>query len=236
MHLLYVDESGSTSDPKQLFFVLAGVSIHETQGYWFNKELDKIAERFNPGDPTSVELHGSPMLKGRGFWRQFSVEDRKQGIKDALSVLANSHGGNRIFACVCRKSVVFPKDPVELSFEQISSRFDYYLNRLRNRSNPSRGIIIFDKSTYETPIQNLASDFRKIGHTWDVIRNLAEVPLFIDSKASRLIQLADLVSYSFFQHYEHKNDEFLSIISKRIDADGGVVHGLCERIGIEKYH
>lgn len=235
MHLLYVDESGSTADPKQIFFVLAGISIHETQGHWFNTELDKIASRFNPGDPSSVELHGSPMLKGKNFWRQFSVSDRVQAIKDALTVIANSHRGNRVFACICRKSVVSPKDPVELSFEQIASRFDYYLNRIKNRGNPSRGLIIFDKSTYETTIQSLATDFKKIGHTWDVIRNLAEVPLFIDSRASRLTQLADLIAYSFFQNYEHKNPEFLSIFAHRIDSDGGQVHGLCERI-IDKAH
>ncbi len=170
------------------------------------------------------------MYKGRGFWRQFPVSERVKAIKDALTVLADSHGGNRVFACICRKSVVSPKDPVELSFEQIASRFDYYLNRLRNRNNPSRGIIIFDKSTYETTIQSLATDFKKIGHNWGVIRNLAEVPLFIDSRASRLTQLADLIAYSFFQNYEHTNAEFLSIFSHRIDADGGQVHVLCERI------
>jgi hypothetical protein len=221
MHLLYVDESGSTADPKQIFFVLAGVSIHETQGFWFSNELDKIAARFNPADPSSVELHGSPMLKGKNFWRNFRVADRVQAMKDALSVLANSHPGNRIFACVIRKSII----------TQISSRFDYYLNRLKNRGNPSRGIIIFDKSTYESTIQSLATDFKKIGHTWDVIRNLAEVPLFLDSRASRLTQLADLIAYAFFQHYEHRNDQFFSIIANRIDKDGGTLHGLCERIG-----
>lgn len=231
MHLLYVDESGSVADPKQIFFVLAGVSIHETQGFWLSSQLDKIAERFNPADPNSVELHGSPMLKGKNFWRNFRVADRKQAMKDALSVLANSHFGNRIFACVIRKSIISPKDPVEMAFEQIASRFDYYLNRLYNRGNRSRGIIIFDKSTYEATIQNLATDFRKIGHTWNVIKNLAEVPLFLDSRASRLTQLADLIAYAFFQYYEHRNDEFSSIIVNRIDSDGGQMHGLCERIG-----
>lgn len=231
MHLLYVDESGSTQDPHQIFFVLAGLSIHESQGFWFGNELDKIAAKFNPADPSSVELHGSPMLKGKRFWRQFPVAERKQAIKDSLLVLANSHPANRIFACIIRKSVVSPLDPVEMAFEQISSRFDYYLNRLKKKGNPSRGIIIFDKSTYETTIQNLATDFKKIGHTWGVIRNFAEVPLFIDSKASRLTQLSDLIAYSFFQRYEHRNDEFFDIIANRIDSDGGTLHGLYERIG-----
>jgi hypothetical protein len=104
MHLLYVHESGSTADPKQIFFVLAGISIHETQGFWLSNELDKIAARFNPADPASVELHGSPMLKGKNFWRNFKVADRVQAIKDALTVLANSHPGNRIIR-LCHKKI-----------------------------------------------------------------------------------------------------------------------------------
>ena len=32
MHLLYVDESGSTHDPNLKYFVLAGLSVFERQG------------------------------------------------------------------------------------------------------------------------------------------------------------------------------------------------------------
>ncbi len=230
MNLLYVDESGSTIDPKQIFFVLAGICIFERQGYWISEELDKIAARFNPGDPNSVELHGSPMLNGRAFWRQFPLPDRIKAIKDSLEVLAKSNASHRVFACVIRKSVVSPKDPVEVAFEQVVSRFDYYLKRLHKSGDTQRGIIIFDKSTYETTIQTLATDFRKIGHTWDVLRNLAEVPLFIDSRASRLIQLADLVAYSIFRKYESNDNQFLSIFNHKFDKEGDQVHGLCEKI------
>lgn len=230
MNLLYADESGAISDPKQVFFVLAGVSAFERQIYWIDRQLESIAARFDPADPSSVELHGSPMMNGRRFWRQFPLPQRIEAIKDALQVLASSHVSNRIFACVIRKAVISPKDPVEYAFEQLASRFDYFLRRLHKSGDSQRGIIIFDKSTYETTIQNLATDFRKIGHTWDILRNLAEVPLFIDSRASRLIQLADLVAYSIFRKYEQNDNQFYSIIEHRLDHEGGQVHGLCERL------
>lgn len=98
--------------------------------------------------------------------------------------------------------------------------------RLHRANDSQRGIIIFDKSTVETTIQNLATDFRTVGHSWGVLRNLSEVPLFLDSKASRLIQLADLVAYSFFRKYEKGDDRFASIIENRIDQEGGLIHGL----------
>ena len=226
MYLLYVDESGSTKDVKQQFFVLAGFCIFERQGFWISRELDKIAAQFNPADPTIVELHGSPMLMGRGMWRHIPKDDRKQAIEDALKVFERSHPSNRIFASVVKKTAASPRDPVEFAFEQLSSRFDQYLMRLHKGGDTHRGIVIFDKSTYETTIQSLATDFRTIGHRWGVIRNLAEVPLFLDSKASWLIQLADLIAYAIFRHYEHTDSTLFSIISNRFDAEGGIVHGL----------
>ena len=130
MYLLYVDESGSTKDVKQQFFVLAGFCIFERQGFWISRELDKIAAQFNPADPTIVELHGSPMLMGRGMWRHIPKDDRKQAIEDALKVFERSHPSNRIFASVVKKTAASPRDPVEFAFEQLSSRFDQYLMRL----------------------------------------------------------------------------------------------------------
>lgn len=84
MYLLYADESGSTSDPKQQFFVLAGLAVFERQGFWIASELDQIAARFDPGDPASIEFHGSPMWGGKGPWRRFTKSERVTAIRDAL--------------------------------------------------------------------------------------------------------------------------------------------------------
>ncbi len=229
MYLLYADESGSSGDPKQQYFVLAGFCIFERQGYWIAKELDKIAARFNPADSLSVELHGNPMNSGKGIFRRFPKADRIAAIEDALKIFLASHPSNRLFASVVKKAVISPNDPVEFAFEQLSSRFDHYLARLHKSGDSQRGVIIFDKSTYETTIQSLATDFRTIGHQWGVLRNLSEVPLFLDSKASRLIQLADLIAYAIFRNYEIGDDTFFSIIKNRFDSEGGVIHGLYVR-------
>ncbi|MFN4256612.1 MAG: DUF3800 domain-containing protein [Saprospiraceae bacterium] len=230
MHLLYCDESGSVPDPNQAHFVLAGLSLFERQGYWIANELDKIAATFNPADPGSVELHGNAMLAGRGFWRQFPKENRIRAVSNALQIFQSSHPANRAFACVINKKAASPMNPIELAFEQIASRFDRFLMRLHKTGDSQRGIVIFDKSTYESTIQSLATDFRTVGHTWGVLRNLAEVPLFLDSKASRLIQLADLIAYAAFRKYEKGDGAFFALVEPRLDSEGGVVHGLYERL------
>jgi len=49
---------------------------------------------------------------------------------------------------------------------------------------------------YKNTLQNLAQGFRESGTRWGKLRNLAEVPLFVDSRMSRIIQLADLVAWA----------------------------------------
>ena len=53
--------------------------------------------------------------------------------------------------------------------------------------------------------------------------------MFLDSKASRLIQLADLIAFAIFRHYERGDSRFYSIIQAGFDAEGGIVHGLYEK-------
>ncbi|MFT3991198.1 MAG: DUF3800 domain-containing protein [Luteolibacter sp.] len=226
MYLFYVDESGHGADPNQKYFVLAGLSVFERQSWWISEELDRIAARFDPANPDAVELHGSPMLQGRDGWKAHPQADRQQAMKDALSVLTSSHPSNTAFAVIVDKTAVSPKDPVEVAFEQITTRFDKALGRMHRKGNTQRGLILFDKSVHEASLQKLAQDFRKIGHQWGVLRNLSEVPVFIDSKASRLIQLADLIAYSVFRKWEKNDDRFYPIIADRFDREGGIVHGL----------
>lgn len=226
MYMLYVDDSGSPNDPGQQYFVLGGLAVFERQPHWIGQKLDAIAARFNPADPLSVELHGSPMVGGKGRWRTSPQADRINAIRDALSVLAESHVSNRVFCVAVRKTDIFPRDPVEFAFEQLCLRFDHFLMRMHKAKDTQRGLIIFDKSTRETTIQRLATDFRTIGHSFGQVRNLAEVPVFLDSRASRLVQMADLIAYATFRHFEHGDSQFFDIFKHRFDHHAGVCHGL----------
>ncbi|MBA3981354.1 MAG: hypothetical protein C0462_12210 [Alcanivorax sp.] len=92
-----------------------------------------------------------------------------------------------------------------------------------------RGIMLFDESSTEQRIQTLAREFKYSGHTWGKTNNFAEVPVFLDSRASRLIQLADLVAYSLFRFHEYGDSSFYDVIQGCFDSEGGVVHGLYVR-------
>lgn len=229
MYLLYLDESGTASDPNQRYFVLAGVAVFERSSHWIEQDLNKIAERFSPHDPYSMELHGSPMRSGRDGWKAHALSDRLAAIRDSLQsgIAGRPRKMITAFGAVVKKASLAGKDPVEHAFEQIASRFDLYLSRLHAKhNNTHRGIIIFDKSSTERRIQTLSREFKYAGHTWGKTRNYAEVPLFLDSRASRLIQLADLVAFALFRFHEHNDNSFYDVIKHCFDSEGGVEHGL----------
>jgi hypothetical protein len=232
MHLLYADESGSVTDPNQAFFILAGLSVFERSGHWIEQELNTIARRFSPIDPYMLEFHGSPMRSGFEGWERHSFSDRIQAMHDALDtcVCQRSPRDVRLFAAVVRKAAVAGQDPAEIAFEQLCSRFDHYLARRyhANPNDPQRGMIIFDKTSERTEkrIQTLARDFKYEGHTWGRTRNYAEAPVFMDSRASRLIQLADLVAYAIFRKFERGDETLFSKIENCFDTEGGVQHGM----------
>ena len=230
MHILYVDDSGAVGNTQEQHFVLGGVAIFERGLFRRIQATDQCVEAFGLGDPHEIELHGSPMYGGKGFWRR--VKDRGERvsmIQSALATLQNQ-ASLRLFAIVIDKRAVSPHDPVEMAFEEICRRFDLFLARRYNRSGDrQKGLIVMDESVYEQPLQTLARDFRIDGTRWGNLHNLAEVPLFVDSKASRMVQLADLVTWSTFRKYESDDGRFFDPLVPLFDADGGVIHGLFHR-------
>jgi hypothetical protein len=58
------------------------------------------------------------------------------------------------------------------------------------------GIVVADKARYESTLQPVVGQWRDIGTRFARLTRLVEVPLFVDSKAARLVQAADLVAHA----------------------------------------
>lgn len=226
MHILYLDDAGSPKNAAERHFVLAGVSVFERQTFYLETELDKLAATLDHPEPKKLEFHGNQILAGRGYWRKFPQSRRRTVLLDALACVRRLYGQWALFGVVVDKAAVSPEDPVEYAFEEIASRFDKTLRRMHLDGNSQRGLIVFDKSTMETRIQALTTEFRFSGHRNGKLHNLADVPFFVDSAASRLVQFADLVSYALWRRYEKDDSEFYDVIDGMFAAEGGVTHGL----------
>ncbi len=125
MHLLYLDDSGSAGNVKEDYLVLGGVSVYEAQSHWITKELDKLAESIDAGDPHGIEFHASEIYSRRSApWKGLSQEEARGSIKSVLDVLASAYDTARAFACVVHKASFPNRDPMEIAFEDLCSRFD----------------------------------------------------------------------------------------------------------------
>lgn len=225
MHLLYLDDSGSVTNPTDRHIILAGLSVFERQPHWFSEKLDALAERIWPDNPLGLEFRGADILTGRKQWRGVPKDIRENAYKEALSILGSS-GQVRLFAAAIHKAAISPNDPMEYAFEQICNRFDRFLGRLHTNGDTQRGLIILDESSYETSLQGLTRNFRIDGHRWGKLYNMADVPFFVNSKATRMIQYADLVAYAVRRYYEKGEATYFDIIANKFDGVGGVIHGL----------
>ena len=224
MHLLYLDDSGSVGNATDRHIVLAGISVFERQSHWFSKRLDNIAARVWPASP-NIEFRGTDILSGKKHWRGLPQQQRIDAYKDVLRTLGTSNQVT-LFGAVIHKAAISPADPMEYAFEHVCNRFDRFLGRLHKAANTQRGLIILDESSYETSLQGLAKNFRTKGHSWGQLYNLADVPMFVDSKATRLIQYADLVTHAVRRYYEYGDATYFDLFKHKFDAVGGVVHGL----------
>lgn len=225
MFLLYLDDSGAVQNASDSHVILAGVAVFERQPHWFSERLDALAETIWPDNPKALEFRGVDMLSGRKHWRGVQRAVRIAAYREALEILGRSNQV-RLFGAAIHKAAISPEDPMEYAFEQICNRFDRYLGRLHKQNNTQRGLIILDKSAYETSLQGLAKNFRSIGHKWGKLYNLTDVPLFVDSRATRMIQFADMVAHAVRRYYEHGDAQYFDLIAPRIDSEGGITHGL----------
>jgi hypothetical protein len=225
MYLLYLDDSGSVRNAADSHIILAGLAVFERQPFWFSNEMDTLAQEIWPTDPFELEFHGTDMFSGNKKWRKIKKEIRYEVYNKALNVLSRSNKAV-LFGAAIHKQAISPEDPMEFAFEQIVSRFDKFLTRLYKNNNTQRGIIILDESSHETSLQRLSHEFRRSGHRWGRTHNISEVPLFVDSKATRMIQYADLVAYAIRHYYQHGTSAYIDTISNLFDSEGGSLHGL----------
>ena len=228
MYLLYLDEAGDAKNRSEKNFVLAGIAVFERQAYWLQNELEQLVAGLAHPEPERFELHGNQIFAGRGWWRGIRSRDKRCAVISGGLSIAKALPPNqwRLFGAVVDKQSRAPEDPVEYAFEQICNRFDLFLRRLHRQGYPQQGLIVLDKSTQETRLQSLASEFRNYGHRWGSMHSLADVPFFVDSKATRGIQYADLVAYAIWRKYEKGDDQFFNVIAGSFDREGGIVHGL----------
>lgn len=229
MQLLYIDESGGEDEGSTNYFVLGGVATFERIPYFVCSEIEQIQQEFFPGTTSSIEFRASAIWNGNGQpWDSMARPERARLMRRIFDYIAK-RDDLVLFAIPFHKPS-FPSDhPVQRTCEEMTGHFDKYLENLeieRSEFGKQRGLMIFDQSRHEKTVQALTAQYRTTGASFGRVRRLAEVPLFTDSKITRMLQLADFVCYAVFRYYERSDAQFFNLIIRRFHQSAGKLHGL----------
>ena len=232
--MLFVDESGTHGGSHA--FVLGGLAIHEDDASRLQQALDTLVidhlERVPP-NLDEYELHAAEMRNAKkpvgnkqgpvSVWARIPRQTRLALLEDAYKLVAsfrctNSKLPPALFGVVVDAHFRSDWNAIEkeqFAYEVLLNKFDVMLKTLRTREElPNRGLVVHDRRVIAAG---------RVGQ----LRNLADVPLFSDSRATRLLQIADLVSYALFRRYRPDAEDaaYFKILWPLFHADAGAVHG-----------
>ncbi len=226
MYILYIDESGTIEDADAPF-VVGGLALREDLLDDYRRRVQGIVARHLDQHLSGLELHATELRGGRGPWRGIPKEVREAVLNDVLALLGETAPHKRLFAVARSPGAVSHADPLERVFEELLLRFSAYLERTeRNAKARSLGLVVADKAKYERILQPVVHAWRETGTRFGRLTRVSEVPLFVDSQATRLIQLADFVAHSAYRHYRDGDDSMLKPLLGGFDGTGGKLHGL----------
>lgn len=208
MYLLYSDESGNIANPADAVFVVGGIAVHEDAVRPLAGQINGILKTFVGRRHAKIEIHGSPMRRGRGDWSAIGVAKRHALAHALLGLVANwQHEGSSSavepFAVVIDRN--HSQSAMETAYGELLFSFDKYLRQGRRLGEPHNGILVADRCTYERAlaawVEVARGRYRRPQQDARRLYALAETPFFVDSRTTRLMQLADLVAHAMFRAY-----------------------------------
>lgn len=114
--------------------------------------------------------------------------------------------------------------PYEEAFEQVVSRFHRYLEV----AGAQHGLLLQDKNeTVMRRLTDMMRVFHERGTRWtDPIGLIVETPLFVDSKLTSMVQMADVCAFATRRFCEYGNTDLFDRIFPRFNRDGARVVGV----------
>jgi len=247
LYLLFVDESGTHPGPHP--FVLGGIAIHEDDAARLQKVLDEVVIKHLGRIPTNLdeyEIHASELRNARrpksetqrgSIWANIDRHVRLALLTDAYEAIVtfrpqNERQAPALFGVAVERNFHTDwsvQERERWAYEVLLGKFDTMLRMSRTqRQMPNRGLVIHDRRVVaERDIQSWVAAWRSTAERIGQLKNLADVPLFGDSRATRLLQAADLVSYAIFRRYNRQspNASEFDLIWDLFHKENEVTHG-----------
>jgi hypothetical protein len=159
-----------------------------------------------------------------------TYDERRNFVREIARHISQ-WGYTRLFA-ECIDKVYF--DPIkagktidEQCFEQIVSRFEYYLKAIEASDPNCCGLLIHDNNqTVARKHTILMRKYHKIGTMWTRVTKIIETPLFVDSQLTSMVQIADLCAYAIRRYLENGEEELFNLVFMRADRRDGAIVGV----------
>jgi hypothetical protein len=117
----------------------------------------------------------------------------------------------------------------EQAFEQVVSRFEQYLANIDVTGEQRRcyGLIVHDNNeTVAKKHTELMRRFHSQGTLFTTIERIIETPLFVDSRLTSMVQIADLCSYALRRYLENQETDLFTLCSPA-PTDGRIQLSAC---------
>ena len=235
MKLLYIDESGDpgVADGSSPYYILAGLIVDAADWKaFYNQFEDFRRQSYQKFGADFGEFKGAALFMHQGGAYKLQLKpDDVQWVYDNLVTLIFDSKISRIIIAQskaafiahhpAKESKTLTKDLRLLTWETFLATFEQFLlDKSLESGEQVTGLVYFDGPPDKHVSQIVNRYARKYNQEQPFAgAGIVESPIFVDSKASRLIQLTDVLAYSTNYVYRMDNaiESFVRIHRKVIE-------------------
>jgi len=151
-----------------------------------------------------------------------SLDERTECVQN-LTRMIGRWGDSRLFGEAHDKMHSSGAQAYDRSFEQVVTRFNTFLSIAAGQ----HGLLVQDNN--ETVSRRLTVSMRRYhieGTLWSHIDHIVETPLFVDSRLTSMVQMADLCAYLTRRFFDNGEAMLFDKIYDRFDRNKGRLVGL----------
>jgi uncharacterized protein DUF3800 len=160
------------------------------------------------------------------------TRDQRRSLVQEVADAVGDWGYARLFA-ECIDKVYFDPSRTkrtisEQAFEQVISRFEQYLQHIDQGTGQSTyGLLVHDNNaTVARKHTQLMREFYAKGTLWTDVEKTIETPMFVDSRLTSMVQVADLCSYALRRFVENGETNLFDRVFPRADIFNNRVVGV----------
>ena len=182
------------------------------------KTLEKTAKSILGEEEGHFDLSVRHITKGKHHGSRLSPDIQTRLIKECLGKIADRRKLTVLSSSMSMGNRS-ENDVVCDLFKDIVKQFEDFLERARarrTRKYPEKGMIICAQSPRENFLQSMMNQLRHHETKCETLRNIVEVPAFMNPRSSVMVQVGSLLAYAVHQHVANSSDELFDIISSKL--------------------